>query len=232
MKHHPLILASAIALVLCSCETYDTPDSGAGPKANLSAINSPQVRAAYTGRPAITFPASIAVVRVRGTGSESYNVVSTRELESAHDFDTIARQPGIAGVVSLNRLLLADSTSSVEELRAAAARLHADALIIYTVESDAHDTAVAPPIALVTLGLAPSKTYKVISSASAIVMDVRTGYIYGALEEGATGSGLTSAWASDSATDNTQRKTERAAFEKLTASFGPFWERLYARHRR
>jgi hypothetical protein len=63
-------------------------------------------------------------------------------------------------------------------------------------------------------------------------MDTRTGYIYGSLEEGSTSNGLTSAWASDSTLDNARRKTERAAFEKLVASFDPFWARVYAHYKR
>ena len=159
MKHQSLISVAAAALLLCSCETYNTPDAGAGPgKAHLAAFTDAHAKTAYTARPAITFPANIAVVRVQDASADGYTVATTRELETARDYDTISKLPGIAGVVSLNRLLLADSSSSPADLREAAAKLHADAILIYTVASDTQSNDVAPPLTFVTLGLVPNQT--------------------------------------------------------------------------
>ena len=233
MKYQPLIAASAAALLLCSCETFDTPEVGAGSrKANLAAFTDPHVKKAYTGKPAITFPASLAVVRVQDASANGYTVATTRELETAQDYNTISKNPGIAGVVSLNRLLLPASASSPADIREAAAKLHTDAILIYTVASETHDNDFIAPLTVATLGLAPNKTYKVSSSASAILMDTRTGYIYGALEQGDTRNGLTMTWGSDTTIDSVRRQAERAAYEKLLASFDPFWKRLYARYNR
>lgn len=227
MKHHPLLLASAAALLLCSCETYDTPNTTG--KAAFTGITNPHVKAAYSGKPAITFPAHIAVARVQNSSSNGYNIATARDIETAQDLSALSKAPGIAGVVSLNRLMVPDSATA-DDLRTAAARLHADAVLLYTVDSDSHDNDLLPPLTLATLGMAPNKTYKIASSASAVLIDTRTGYVYGVLEEGASTSGLTSAWGSDTTMDSARRKSERAAFEKLLASFNPFWNRLYARY--
>ena len=80
-----------------------------------------------------------------------------------------------------------------------------------------------------TLGLAPNKRYKINATASAILMDTKTGYIYGAIEETENRSGLTIAWGSSNAIEASRKAAERAAFEKLLASFEPFWNRIYNR---
>lgn len=232
MKYHTLIIASFAGLLLCSCETYVTPEN----EGDLSPVNL-NTKSAITGKPAITFPASIALVRVQGNSSngnesDGYNVVTTRELETDQDFNTISKMPGIAGVVSMNNLLLPSSAATQVDLREAAAKLHANALLVYTVNSDTHDNDVAAPLTLFTLGLAPNQTHKATSSASAILMDTKTGFIYGALEEKATRGGLSTSWDNENASDATRREAEREAFEKLVGDFGPFWKQVYARYGR
>lgn len=237
MKCHPLLLVPIAASLLCSCATYVTP----GAQANLSLFTDPKVKKAYAAKPGITFPADIALVRIQeagyrsasaqGVGTGAYSVVTTRDLETDRDFDAFSKIPGIAGVVTLSKLLLPGTFSSDVELREAAAKLHADAVLVYTVDTEFHDNDVIPPLTTISLGLAPNKKYKITSTASAILMDTKTGYIYGALEEGDTRNGFTMAWGSDSAIDAARRKAERAAFEKLLASFEPFWKRVYARYK-
>jgi len=234
MNTRPIILA-LLAGLLSACSTYVTP----GRQADLSTFTNPKVKKAFVAKPAIKFPANIALVRIQGSGYRSasaegvgegaYSVVTTRDIETESDFDAISKLPGIAGVVTLNRLLLPTSLSSDLDLREAAAKLQADAIIIYTVDTEFHDNEVIPPLTTISLGLAPNKKYKITSTASAILMDTKTGYIYGALEEGEIRNGLTIAWGSENAIDASRRKAERVAFEKLLASFDPFWKRIYTR---
>ena len=228
----PLVLMAGL---LASCSYYVTP----GRRADLSTFTNPKVKKAFVARPEIKFPANIALVRIQGSdyrsesatgvGSGAYTVVTTREIETEGDFDAISKLPGIAGVVTLNRLLLPTSFSSDLDLREAAAKLQADAILIYTVDTEFHDNEVIPPLTTLSLGLAPNKKYKITSTASAILMDTKTGYIYGALEEGDVRNGFTIAWGSGNAIDASRRKAERAAFEKLFVSFDPFWKRIYTR---
>jgi hypothetical protein len=124
---------------------------------------------------------------------------------------------------------LPKSLSSDLDLREAAAKLQTDAILIYTIATEFSDNEVIAPLTTLTLGLAPNKRYKINSTASAILMDTKTGYVYGALEEGESRSGLTIAWGSSGAIEASRKKAERAAFEKLLASFTPFWARIYQR---
>jgi hypothetical protein len=235
MSHYKTLLALLAAVLLSSCATYVTP----GRQANLSTFTDSRVKKAFEGRPAIRFPANLALVHVqesgyqsestRGVGTGAYSIVTSRDIETEKDIDAISKLHGVAGVVTLNRLLLPKSFSSDLDLREAAAKLQTDAIVIYTIATEFSDSEVIPPLTTITLGLAPNKRYKINSTASAILMDTKTGCIYGALEETENRSGLTIAWGSSNAIEASRKKAERAAFDKLLASFEPFWNRIYIR---
>ena len=113
----------------------------------------------------------------------------------------------------------------------AAAKLQTDAILLYTLATEFSDNEVIAPLTTLSLGLAPNKRYKIHAVASAVLMDTKTGYIYGALEEGDARAGLTIGWGSSQAIEAGRKKAERAAYDKLLASFGPFWGRIYTRFR-
>jgi len=205
----------------------------------MSTFTDPRVKKAFVAKPAIQFPANLALVRIQesgyrsqsatGVGSGAYSVVTARDIETDKDIDTISKLHGVSGVVTLNRLLLPRDLSSDLDLREAAAKLQTDAVLVYTIATEFSDNEVIPPLTTLSLGLAPNKQYKINATASAILMDTKTGYIYGALEENEMRSGLTLAWGSSNAIDASRKKAERAAFDKLLASFEPFWNRIYNR---
>jgi hypothetical protein len=235
MNYNKTLPALLAAGLLSSCATYVTP----GRQADLSTFTDPRVKKAFVARPAIRFPATLAIVHIQepgyrsestqGVGSGAYSVVTAHDIETEKDIDTISKLHGVGGVVTLNRLLLPKSLSSDLDLREAAAKLQTEAILIYTIATEFSDNDIIAPLTTLTLGLAPNKRYKINSTASAILMDTKTGYIYGALEEGELRSGLTIAWGSSSAIEASRKKAERAAFDKLLASFQPFWTRIYNR---
>lgn len=236
MLFRNLLLASASALLFSSCASYVTP----GRKADLATFTDPRVKKAFVARPTMQFPANIALVHVQasgyrsesaeGVGSGAYSVVTTRDIETDKDIDSISKLPGISGVVTLNRILLPTKLASDLDLREAAAKLQTDAILIYTIDTEFRDNDVIPPLTALSLGFAPNKQYKINSSAAAILMDTKTGYIYGALEENELRSGLTLPLLSSRAMESARKKAERAAFEKMLSSFGPFWNRVYSRY--
>lgn len=234
MKASHLLFLSC-TLMLCSCQSYVTP----GRQADLSTFTDPNVKKAFTAKPAIKFPANLALVRIQesgyrsasaeGVGAGAYSVVTTRDVETEQDIDTITKLPGVAGVVALNRLLLPKNLASDLDLREAAAKLQADAILIYTLETKFSTNEVIAPLTTLSLGLAPNQRYKISATASAILMDTKTGYIYGALEEIDSKAGLTFGWGDGAGPEPARRKAERGAFEKLLTSFGPFWTRIHNR---
>lgn len=132
----------------------------------------------------------------------------------------------------MNRLLLPERLQSDRELRTAAAALHADMILIYTIETDFHSEDQATPLSVVTLGLSPTVKVYVNTTVSALLMDTRTGYIYG-LAEGVAHHDQTAAWWTNrDAVDQSRRKTERAAFEDLIGELESLWPKVAAEIRK
>ncbi len=217
MNNYPKIVSVCVLTAfLTSCNSYETP----GSPGNLSAASNPRIRTALGAKPAIHFPANLAVVNVGG--------IDAGQIETEKDRQRIERLPGVSGVATLNHLLFEDTKSDIS-LREAAAKLHTDAIVIYSFDSTSNNHSIVAPLTVLTLGLAPNKQYKIQATASAVLMDTKTGYIYGALEETASKSGVMMAWGSDEAMDEARRKTERVAFDKLLTSFESFWGGVYRR---
>ena len=204
---------------------------------------SPQwLRDAATVKPAVKFPAALLVARVQESGYRNrylegidaggYSIITTREVETEDDMARISRLRGVSEVGSLNRLLVQARRSDATALREAAARLHADLLLVYTFSTSSHDRNNLPLLSVITLGLAPTQSYRVTSTISAIVLDVKTGYVYGAIEQSGKHEGLTIAWNTGSALEAGRRKVEREVFEKLLTELDSFWGRFYERYQR
>jgi hypothetical protein len=243
MKLHPLLLAVLVPLplLLTACNgSYETP----GAAADLGAITgSAAVRDAYAAKPAARFPANVAIVRVQASGYRcfdcksygggNYSVVTSGGIENETDGEKLAALPGISQVVKLNRILLPQNLTSEADLRTAAAKLQTDVILLYTLDTSLRsgDVTTVAPLTTLTLGLGPTQKYQVSSTAAAVLMDTRTGYIYGTLEESQDRQGISTAWGSSQVMENAQRKAEREALDKMHSSFADLWARVYGRYR-
>jgi hypothetical protein len=245
-KQRDLIALPGIALLMlggCGVH-YATPSRGAdmslfgGDDARLQQITDRKVQAALDTKPTARFPVTLAVVRVqepgyrsrtaRGCGSGEYSVVTTRDIEEDEDFNAIADLDRITGVATVNRLLLPAQLSDDRELRAAAAAVHADMLLLYTLDTAFTTEDGMRPLTVLTLGLFPTKHVRINTTASALLLDTRTGYIYGVAEASAAGTQLANAWTSRDAADQARRRTERKAFGQLVGQFAHAWGEVVA----
>jgi hypothetical protein len=228
-------LLAAISASLCSCATYVTP----GGPANLSQITDSDIKDSYTAKPAATYPARIAVVRVQqsgyrsntteGKGAGAYSVLTTPDIETEEDFERIAKLPGVAAAVRLNSLLLPNDLQTAKDIRVAAAKLQTDHVLLYTLDTKFRTNDVLTPLSVVTLGLAPTQSFSVTSTASGILMDTRTGFIYGAIEDQGADSGMATGWGVSERMDGTRIRTERQSLNKLLDSFGSLWNTIRKR---
>ena len=230
---------------LGGCASYTTP----GGKADFSqlgltdqakaALTDPAVQEILDKRPLVTFPAAIAVARVQShdyqTGGGrfavyggNYSVVSEREVEREADFAGIAQLPGVRGVAGIKRILLDSTLNSDLELRAAAAKLHAGLLLFYTFDTRFETQTSVRPLGVITLGLAPNKNARVVTTASAVLMDTSNGYIYGVYESTSKQEQLANAWTSAEAMDQIRKQAERAAFADLVEDFRKEWPNVVA----
>ncbi|MGE3107207.1 MAG: hypothetical protein AB7G11_02910 [Phycisphaerales bacterium] len=239
-----ILLAALASLPLTGCgSSYLVPggpaDMGAfgAPRAVRPSGTDPRVQVAMDRQPLASFPAGLAIAHVQESGyscwngssygTGRYSVVTQREVEQEQDLGRLTRLPMVAGVSSMSRLLLPSSLQSDVELRQAAASVHADMLLIYTFDTRFSKDDFASPLTVVTLGLFPSKTVEVRTTASALLVDTRSGYIYGTLESTSKPENqIANAWTSESAVDDARRRAEGAALASLMDEFEGLWGRV------
>jgi len=235
-----VIVAATWGLAGGCTASYAVPGRGAQMSAFGAASRAEQtdnpIATTMTKRPLATLPTAIAVVRVQDPsyraedvdtyGSGAYTVVTTRTVEEADGKDQaaeLAKLPMVSGIAPINRLLLPAELHSDLELRQAAAALHADMLLIYTLDTTFKVEDVAAPLTVVTLGLSPNQQARVVTTASAVLLDTRNGYLYGMAEATERDNQLASGWTSQAAVDQTRRRVEAKAFQKLVKNLQVTW---------
>ena len=236
-----LLPACLVALaVLGGCaQSYVVP----GAKADLQAFAPVSVQEGFAAKPVASFPAAIALVRVQGPmygnfhlgpapaqAGSRYSVVTTREVEDDAQFDRLGKLPQVDGVTGLNRMLLPEHPDSEQDLREAASRLHADLMLIYTFDTAFFNVDEARPLTAISLGFLPTRKIAVSTTASALLVDTRTGYVYSTYEATRRSDTRASVWASEDAADTARRDNERAAFAELVESMAGSWPRLLDRY--
>lgn len=228
-------------IFLNSCATYTTP--GRGVNISQLAEADEDTRALFELKPASPFPARLALVRAQasgytsasssGYGSGNYSVVTSRDIEKDEHLNRIASLPQVAGLAPLNRLLLPEKLYSTKELRLAAARLKTDILLLYSLDTVfTIESADLGPLSLITLGFLPNKEALITTTASAALMDVRSGFLYGVAEATAKESQIASFWSSKQAVESSRLRAETAAFEKLVGEVEKLWLHVLTENRR
>lgn len=226
-------LVLVIALTCAGCASYRTP----GGPAHLADINPAAVAGAGTLKPSPHFPATIALVRVqapryesyssRGFGDGSFSIVTPPESAAKEQLKIFADWPSVAGVVPLDISLLPAKLVSLDDLRLTAAKLQADVLLVYTIDTALDvQNRIYLPLTSIPLGNAPDKDANIQSTASAEFIDVRSGFTYGASEATAKVSDLVTAWGSSAAVDNKRLEAEQQAFSELAAKAEKIWAEL------
>lgn len=245
---HPLlrVLPLLTALVILSgCAHYVPP----GPKADLALFTSApdDIAANFALKPASPFPAAIAFVRAQGprytnvnlshaggvAGHQTgrYTLVTVREVGEDTHLERVAALPHVAGITGINRLLLPENLDTERELRAAAARLQADLLLLYTFDTAFIDQDASKPLSVITLGLSPTRRISAVTTLSGLLIDTRTGYIHATFETTERNNVLSTSWGSADSADAARRATEKAAFAKLVDEFVTAWPKVVAKSR-
>ena len=234
------VLILGTAVLMAGCASYIPP----GAKADLQAFAPPDIQAGFAAKPTKPFPASIAVVRLQSPtysnyylrqnggiyGSGRYSVILAKEAREDSQLELVAKLPQVAGLVSINRILLPERLDSDKEIRTAAARLQADLVLLYTFDTSFFDTDLSTPLTVITLGLSPTRRISVVTTCSALLMDTRTGYIYSAYEATERKQTLATSWGSRDAADETRRGNEQEAFKKLVSDLAASWPKLLERY--
>lgn len=235
-----LLTACVLLVFLCGCATYIPP----GEKADLQVFAPANIQEGFAAKPSNPFPASIAVVRVQAPaysnyylqqhggmyGTGRYSVITAKEADESAQLDRVGKLPKVAGIVTINRMLLPEQLDSDQEIRAAASRLQADLILLYTFDTAFFDVDKAKPLTVITLGLSPTRKISAATTASALLLDTRTGYIYSAYEVTEQAETLSTSWGSRDSADETRRETEKEAFGKLIDDVIGSWPQVLRRH--
>ncbi len=228
MKRYLAVCIATLSLLTGCATTYMPPDN----KADLQAFAPAAISKGFDAKPVARFPVSIAAVRLQSGSyhSHQYTVITTREVEEPKHVARVQALPQISGVVGLNRMLLPAALHSDADLRAAAAKLHADMVFLYTFRTDFFDNDLSKPLSVITLGLSPTRKISATTTASALLLDTRTGYVYAAYETTKKDGTLATSWGSKDAAEGVRRDNERAAFAQLVDDFVASWPALVQRH--
>jgi hypothetical protein len=237
----PAAFLLTIALLASGCATTYIPP---GEKADLQVFSSPDIAAGFAAAPSNPWPAGIAVVRLQSPGYTNYylrqrggsyghgrySVVLTRELGEEELLKRVAALDEVAGLVSLNRMLLPERLQSDEDLRAAAARVQADLVFLYTFDTSFFERNVSRPMTAISLGLSATQHITAMTTCSAVLMDTRTGYIYSVYETTERTETRGNIWTSQESADKARQDNERMAFEKLIDELVKTWPQVLERH--
>lgn len=234
--HVPL---GALVLAFAACSTYQTP--GAGINVGGLSKADEDISAVMKREPASPFPVRLAIARVQSPGYYTRNahcygkgrycLVTTREVETDEDFERVARLPLVSHIAPMNRMLVSEQIDSVRDLRLGAAGLKTDILLLYSIDTRFNvDSTDIGPLALISLGFLPNKKAHVNSTASAALIDVRTGFIYGVAESTAREDQRATVWSSDEAIERSRLKAEATAFRGLLSEVEKLWEGVIDEH--
>lgn len=232
-----IVLIGLIVLLSTGCATYVTPAAGV----SMAEISDRDLRDYYEVEPAAAFPANIAVVRVQDAGYRSrtnhgyghgrYTIVTTRDIETDEAFERIVKLPMVGGVAPLGRLLLPSNASTIRDLRAPAAKLRADLLLIYSVDTDfSVEGRSLGPLSAISLGFIRNKKANVTATVAGALVDVRTGFIYGLSEASASEQQKASVWSTEMAIDTARLRAEKAAFRDFMSEFETLWKGVVDSH--
>lgn len=226
-------------LLLAGCSTYTTP--GAGVSLGAISERDSDIASAYSREPAMTFPARLAVVRVaaanyssgsnQSVGTGAFGIVTARDIETEESVERLGRMAQVAAVAPVSRLLVPANLTDTRDLRTAAAQLRADALLIYTIDTRFRtESAQLGPLQTIALGFLPSKKAVVNATCAFMIVDVRTGFVYGTGESTATEDQRSNIWGSEQAIEAARLKAERRAFEDGLGEIEELWASIRKEH--
>jgi hypothetical protein len=231
----------ALLLLAGGCAQHYIPPSGRADLGQMSKNSS--IRESFEMKPAAAFPAGIVAVRVQTSGYENYHtrqsggvhgrgsfsVVFSKEAGEPEQIERLTGLSDLGGIISLNRMLLPERLESEEAVREAAARLKADMVLLYTFDTKFFDDDKSVFLNVVTLGLSPTRKVNVLVSASALLVDTKTGFIYGALEANEKRRLTSNVWESRETADRARQDAEKAAFKGLVDEFIKAWPAIVKR---
>jgi len=232
-------LAFISVVVLSGCaSSYVTP----GGHVDLSNVPDNDIKKIYEQKPTASFPANLAYTRVQETGysnyssqaygSGSFSVITTRDIESDEDIARLAGLPDIEGITPLSKIIIPAKLSGLRDLRLSAAKLHADILLVYTLDTTfTVGKKSFAPMELISFGSMDNKEVRVTATASAAFYDAKTEYLYGLAEATQQEIGHSDIWNNSKVVDDLRKLAEKKAFHNLVPEIENTWDKITTKYK-
>lgn len=236
-------LCALLALMLVGCNAhYTVPGPGADmglfglesiDAGELRQMTDSTIESRLSRRPLAQFPTNVAVARVQGPGYHShttnsygrgrYSIVTTRDIETDAHLERLQSLAFVSGIAPMNRLVTPANLESEFDLREAAASLHAQVILIYTIDTTFNHIDRPQPLNMIAVGLLPNREIEITTTASAVLMDTRSGYLYGVAEATEQAQRFASGWTDEKKADDARKTAETKAFDKLLIEIEHTW---------
>lgn len=231
------VFISILCLSGCA-SSYVTP----GGNVDLSSVPDSDIKKVYEQKPTANFPTTIAYTRIQESGysnysaqaygSGSFSVISTRDIESDEDIAHLSGLPDIEGITPLSKIIIPVKLSGLRDLRLAAAKLHAEILLVYTLDTTfSVGQKSFGPMEVISLGLMDNKEVKVTTTASAAFYDAKTEYLYGLAEATHQEIGQSDIWNNSKVVDDLRKLAEREAFHSLVPEIEKTWNKITSKYK-
>lgn len=249
MTHRRTVLGLATLLIVGACSTTLQTSSGSDYLARYDASHEiangaptdvdDDVRRIAAIEPNLIFPARIGLARIQNGALTALPADEARIWQDL--IDQMGTQYGafvpvsplIASMVGEPAAPGMDRAAAViANVRRGAARQHLDYVVTYEVGSSRQQKANALALAdltIIGMFVLPSRTVEVEATASAIMLDVRTGYPYATLTTHADKSGVSRVVSDQSTSMKYADTAEERAVAKLAQEFGAAMDDLEAR---
>ncbi|MEM8783758.1 MAG: hypothetical protein AAGE65_13010 [Planctomycetota bacterium] len=188
--------------------------------------------------PVAEFPVNMVAARVqagnfRGEAvyrpdGASFSIVTARNVESDEALEKLFELPGVEQVQPMNRLLVPNRLRDAKDLRESAAVVKANMLLLYTFDTTfRQDDQDVGPLNILALGFLPNQKITVNSTASAVLIDTQSGFVYGVAEASADTAENTNIYRGRDGIDALRNQAEREAFDRLADEITRMWTRVF-----
>ena len=188
----------------------------------------------WSAQPTVQFPVTLAIAQVQSNynyyqKTSGYSVQnSISEMQTS--YDELLSLQGIVGVVPVSKLLVAGHHQSADALRKAASSLKAEMLYVYTLDTQFDETDWSSALSLYSLGLSPTVTVEVMTTAMGVLIDTRTGYVYGVVEASSYKDQKAAYMTRQNAWDQCRKVTEQEAFKQMNVRFKTMWNGIISQY--
>ncbi|MFT4571547.1 MAG: hypothetical protein ACI8TX_002203 [Hyphomicrobiaceae bacterium] len=230
-----IALLAAASIAGCGT-TYITPGGGS----DLARLASGNLATSFARKPRANFPAFMAVVRIQapgysGVGGSSRFVITGPNHDPVTSDDHLNKMrdwPEMGRVWRMAPEKIPTDADSVESLRHAAGHAagnDADLVFIYSLDTTlarlGQPTQALPIASPFRFGPLMPADVEIASTASALIVDVRTGFVYGFSHFTAREQTSTRAWKTINDVEATRIAVEKQALDGTLRASGKRWER-------